>query len=80
MHWNFQSVKCLDKLVEENDGRKSWGHEEFSLFLIMACHTQTIKSLSKLWQFWKWQAEIPDTQLGLTGIAIADVAQVAEAL
>ena len=22
MHWNFQSVKCMDKLVEHNDGKK----------------------------------------------------------
>ena len=27
MLWNFQCVKCLDKHVDQDDGRKSWGWE-----------------------------------------------------
>ena len=27
MLWNFQSVQCLEKHVEQDDGRKSWGWE-----------------------------------------------------
>ena len=25
MHWNFQIVKCMDELVEQDDGREQWG-------------------------------------------------------
>ena len=35
----------------------------------LVCPIRTNQSLSKLLQFWKWQAKIPDTPLGLTGIA-----------
>ena len=38
------------------------------LYLKVAGPTRKIQSSSKLWQFRKWQAEIPDTLLGLTGI------------
>ena len=102
MHWNFQCIKCLEKLVKQYGGRKSgatmpgWlscripsskkGFEknEYAcsveriflvldyisyLYLKVAGLTQTIQSLSKLWQYRKWQPEFPYTQLGLTGIA-----------
>ena len=36
--------------------------------LKVACTTRKIQSSSKLQQFQNWQAEIPDTPLGLTGI------------
>ena len=30
MLWNFQYVKCLDKHVEQDDGRKSWVEKKYS--------------------------------------------------
>ena len=37
-------------------------------YLKVAGQTRKIQSSSKLWQVRKWNAEIPDTPLGLTGI------------
>ena len=91
--WNFQSVKYLDKLLQQYGGRKSRGQEaEFqerirkewaclhgggslwvsdsiaSPYLKVAGPTRKIQSLSKLWQFRKWRAEIQNILLGLTGM------------
>ena len=89
--WNFQCVKCLDKHLEQDDGRRHGGWKaefqersrknehacsmegvfvvlDLSACLKVAGPTRIIQNSSKLRQVRKWQAEIPDTPLGLTGI------------
>ena len=48
------------------------------LYLKVAGPTWKIQSSSKLWQVQKWQAEIPDTPLGLTDIGRTDQAKLNE--
>ena len=68
----------------KKDFRKEWaclqaaawrefcGFSDRTARLKVAGLTLKIQSSSKLRQFWKWQAEVPDTPLGLTGIGNTD--------